>query len=202
MSDRDETEAEYRARMERKKAEVDSKVKQAVESRGIAIVLTGDGKGKSSSAFGTLARTVGHGFAAGIVQFIKGRWSTGDQQFFGEHPRVTYHVMGTGFTWETRDREKDRQAARAAWAEAERLLGDDRLRLVVLDEITYVIRYGHLDVDEVVAAIQARPRKQTVIVTGRDAQQALIDAADTVSEVRKIKHAFELGIQAQPGVEF
>jgi cob(I)alamin adenosyltransferase len=202
MTERDETDAEYAERMRRKKEAVDEKVAQARESRGIFIVLTGDGKGKSSSAFGTLARALGHGYRGGVVQFIKGTWDSGDHKFFSAQPGVEYHVMGTGFTWETQDREKDRQAAEAAWAHAERLLEDDALRLVVLDEITYVIRYGHLDVQQVAEAIRFRPRSQSVIVTGRGAHPELIELADTVSEVGKVKHAFEQGIRAQPGVEF
>ena len=202
MSEHDESDAGYRERMERKKAAIDDKVAQAKENRGILVVLTGDGKGKSSSAFGTLARAVGHGFDCGVVQFIKGTWDVGEARLFGEHPQVDFHVMGTGFTWETRDREKDRQAAIAAWEHAERLLEDESRRLVVLDELTYVIKYGHLDVARVVEALQFRPRQQTVILTGRDAQPELIELADTVSEVRKIKHAFEQGVKAQAGVEF
>lgn len=202
MSDKYESDVEYEARMRRKKAEIDSKVARATESRGIFIVLTGDGKGKSSSAFGTLARALGHGFTAGVVQFIKGRWQTGEHKFFAEHPAVAYHVMGTGFTWETRDRERDRRAALAAWQHAERLLEDGDRRLIVLDEITYVIKYGHLGVQRVVEAIQFRPRSQSVILTGRDAQPELIELADTVSEIRKVRHAFESGIKAQAGIEF
>ena len=197
-----ETDEQYRRRMEKKKAAVDEKVAQAKESRGIFIVLTGNGKGKSSSGFGTLARAIGHGYHVGVVQFIKGTWDSGDHRFFGEHPNVDFHVMGTGFTWETRDREKDRQAARAAWEQAEKLLEDASRHVVLLDEITYVIKYGHLDVEEVADAIRFRPRNQTVILTGRDAQPELTELADTVSEVTKIKHAFEQGIKAQPGVEF
>ena len=197
-----ETDEQYRRRMEKKKAAVDEKVAQARESRGIFIVLTGNGKGKSSSGFGTLARAIGHGYHVGVVQFIKGTWDSGDHRFFGEHPNVDFHVMGTGFTWETRDREKDRQAARAAWEQAEKLLEDASRHVVLLDEITYVIKYGHLDVEEVADAIRFRPRNQTVILTGRDAQPELTELADTVSEVTKIKHAFEQGIKAQPGVEF
>jgi len=197
-----ETDEQYRRRMEKKKAAVDDKVAQATESRGIFIVLTGDGKGKSSSGFGMLARALGHGFRVGVVQFIKGTWDSGDHRFFGELPGVEFHVMGTGFTWETRDREKDRRAARAAWEQARALLEDESLRLVLLDEITYVIEYGHLDLEEVTDAIRFRPRNQTVILTGRNAQPELIELADTVSEVRKEKHAFEQGIKAQPGVEF
>ena len=197
-----ESEEEYRRRMAEKKAAVDSKVAQATENRGIVIVLTGDGKGKSSSGFGTLARAIGHGYQVGVVQFIKGTWDSGDHRFFAEHPGVDFHVMGTGFTWETRDREKDRQAAVAAWERAERLLEDDSRHVVLLDEITYVIKYGHLDANAVVDAIRFRPRHQSVILTGRGAQAELIELADTVSEVTKVKHAFEQGIKAQPGVEF
>jgi len=202
MSQHEETDTEYEERMRRKKEAVDAKVAAAREDRGIFIVLTGDGKGKSSSAFGTLARAIGHGFRGGVVQFIKGTWDSGDHRFFGDHPSVEYHVMGTGFTWETRDREKDRQAAVAAWEHAERLLEDASLKLVVLDELTYVIKYGHLDVERVADAIRFRPRSQSVILTGRDAQPELVELADTVSEMRKVKHAFEQGIKAQAGVEF
>lgn len=202
MSQQDETDEEYQARMTRRKAAIDARVAEARESRGIVVVLTGDGKGKSSSAFGTLARAVGHGFDCGVVQFIKGAWDVGEARLFREHPQVEFHVMGTGFTWETRDREKDRRAALAAWEHAERLLEDDSKRLVVLDELTYVIKYGHLDVSRVVEAIEFRPRQQTVIVTGRNAQPELVELADTVSEVRKVKHAFEQGVKAQAGVEF
>jgi len=202
MSTSSESDAEYVERMSRRKAAVDEKVARATEQRGIVVVLTGDGKGKSSSAFGTLARAVGHGFDCAVVQFIKGTWDVGEARLFGDHPQVDFHVMGTGFTWETRDREKDRLAAVAAWEHAERMLEDDSKRLVVLDEITYVIQYGHLDVERVIEAIEFRPRQQTVILTGRDAPAALIDAADTVSEVRKIRHAFEHGVKAQAGVEF
>ena len=202
MSASSESDAEYVERMGRRKAAVDEKVARATEQRGIVVVLTGDGKGKSSSAFGTLARAVGHGFDCAVVQFIKGTWDVGEARLFGDHPQVDFHVMGTGFTWETRDREKDRLAAVAAWEHAERMLEDDSKRLVVLDEITYVIQYGHLDVERVIEAIEFRPRQQTVILTGRDAPAALIDAADTVSEVRKIRHAFEHGVKAQAGVEF
>jgi len=197
-----ETDAEYDARMREKKAAIDRKVAEAKESRGIVIVLTGDGKGKSSSAFGTLARAIGHGFQGGVVQFIKGTWDSGDHKFFGEHPSVEYHVMGTGFTWETRDREKDRQATVAAWEQAERMLEDSGKHLVVLDEITYVIKYGHLDVRQLSPDHTFRPRNQSVIITGRDAQDELVDLADTVSQVTKVKHAFEQGIKAQPGIEF
>lgn len=202
MSQHTESDADYEARMREKKSRIDEKVARATENRGIVIVLTGDGKGKSSSAFGTLARAIGHDFSGGVVQFIKGTWDSGDHKFFGEHPSVEYHVMGTGFTWETRDREKDRLAAVSAWEHAERMLEDADKRLVVLDEITYVIKYGHLDVQRVVEAIEFRPRNQSVILTGRDAQPELLELADTVSEIRKVKHAFEQGIKAQPGVEF
>lgn len=202
MSQQHESDAEYESRMREKKARIDERIARAKENRGIVIVLTGNGKGKSSSAFGTLARAIGHGFQGGVVQFIKGTWKSGDHCFFAEHPDVEYHVMGTGFTWETRDREKDRQAAMAAWERAERMLEDDTKHLVVLDELTYVIKYGHLDVQRVVEAIEFRPRNQSVILTGRDAQPELIELADTVSEVRKIKHAFEQGIKARVGVEF
>lgn len=188
-------------RMARKKAVVDAGIARATIERGVLLVLTGNGKGKSSSAFGMAARALGHGMKVGVVQFIKSAGSTGEEMFFRRFPEVEYHVMGTGFTWETQNREQDIAAARAAWAMAVALLRNPGIGLVVLDELNIVLGLGYLSVDEVLPDILARPSHQHVVVTGRKAPQALMDAADTVTEMGDIKHAYRAGIKAQPGIE-
>jgi cob(I)alamin adenosyltransferase len=195
------TEERHRARMQRKKAVVDAKIAAAREVRGVLLVLTGNGKGKSSSAFGMMARALGHGMRVAVVQFIKGSYSTGEEAFFRRLPEVTYHVMGEGFTWETQDRERDVRAARAAWAVAANLLQDPSCALLVLDELNIVLRYGYLDVGAVLEAVKGRPAHQHVVITGRGAPPELIEAADTVTEMRAVKHAFDAGVRAQQGVE-
>lgn len=202
MSEREQSSDRYRERMERRKRTVDRRIAKATEDRGVVVVLTGNGKGKSSSAFGMVARSLGHGHRVGVVQFIKGKRETGERLFFAGVPEVDYHVMGTGFTWETRDRDKDRRAFRAVWPEARRMLTDESLRLVVLDELTYCIKHGHVTVDEVAAAVRSRPRMQSVVITGRGAQPELQELADTVSRISAIRHAFKSGVKAQPGVEW
>lgn len=202
-SDQDDRAARHKVRMQRKKEIIDAKVAKATIERGIVILLSGNGKGKSSSAFGTLIRCIGHGYRAGVVQFIKGTWDCGERNFIQKLcPEVPFHVMGTGFTWETQDQERDKKAAEAAWEEAEKLLKDESLRLVVFDEITYVLRYKYLDLERVLEAIRNRPKDMTVIVTGRGAPKELEELADTVSEVRDVKHAFRAGIKAQKGIEW
>ena len=191
----------HRARMQRKKSVVDERIDAAQTERGVLLVLTGNGKGKSSSAFGMVARSLGHGLRVGVVQFIKGRFSTGEEAFFRRFDTVEYHVMGEGYTWETQDRERDTRAARATWDIACDLLRRPELDLVVLDELCIALKYRYLDVDEVVAALQARPPRQHAVVTGRAAPPALIEAADTVTEMQVVKHAFQSGIRAQKGVE-
>ena len=189
--------------MQRKKAVVDEKIAAAQEERGILLVNTGNGKGKSSAAFGVLARSLGHGHKAAVIQFVKGRSDTGEEGFFRKFPeQVQWHVCGEGFTWETQDSNRDTQAAQAAWKIARGYLTDESIDLVVFDEMTYAFKYGWLNLDEVLATISARPRMQTVIVTGRAAPEALVNAADTVTEMGMIKHAFKAGIKAMPGVEF
>lgn len=169
---------------------------------GLLLVLTGNGKGKSSSAFGMLARALGHGMQCGVVQFIKGRNSTGEELFFRRFPeQVRYHVMGEGFTWETQDRQRDIAAAEAAWAVSRQLLQDPSVQLVVLDELNIALKHGYLDLDQVLSDIQARPPMQHVIVTGRAAKDEMIELADTVTEMGMLKHAFQAGIRAQKGVE-
>jgi cob(I)alamin adenosyltransferase len=188
-------------RMVRKKAVVDAGIARATVERGVLLVLTGNGKGKSSSAFGMAARALGHGMKVGVVQFVKGAGSTGEETFFRRFPEVEYHVMGTGFTWETQNRAQDTAAARAAWDVAAKLLQDPAVALVVLDELNIVLGLGYLSAEEILPLILARPSHQHVVVTGRNAPQALIDAADTVTEMRDIKHAYRAGIKAQKGVE-
>lgn len=199
-ADRDER---HRLRMQRKKAIVDEKIAQAQEEHGLLLVLTGNGKGKSSSAFGMAARSLGHGLQVGIVQFIKGARSTGEETFFRRFPeQVRYHVMGAGFTWETQDRQDDIAKAEAAWAVAVELMSDTAIALVVLDELNIALKYGYLSLDQVLKDIASRPMAQHVVVTGRGAPPALIEAADTVTEMGVVKHAFKAGIKAQKGVEF
>ncbi|MBV1788458.1 cob(I)yrinic acid a,c-diamide adenosyltransferase [Marinobacterium sp. D7] len=201
MSDTNSRDQRHRARMQRKKAVVDDAIARADIDRGVLLVLTGNGKGKSSSAFGMLARALGHGMQVGVVQFIKGSFSTGEEAFFRRFPEVRYHVMGEGFTWETQDRARDVEAAQAAWAQACELLADPTIGLVVLDELNIALKYGYIALDEVLEALAQRPPMQHVAITGRGAPQALIDAADTVTEMQVVKHAFKAGIRAQKGVE-
>jgi cob(I)alamin adenosyltransferase len=191
----------HKRRMQRKKAVVDAHIAQAHEDRGVIVVHSGNGKGKSSSAFGMVARTLGHGMRVGIVQFIKGAYSTGEEAFFRRFPEVDYHVMGEGFTWETQDRERDIRAARAGWDQALAFLTDPAVALVVLDELCIVPKLGYLPLEEVLSALHQRPPMQHVVVTGRGAPQALIDIADTVTEMREVKHAFKAGVRAQKGIE-
>ncbi len=205
MSEQDsdtERNARHKRAMQRKKAHVDQRIAQATIDKGLLVVLTGNGKGKSSSAFGMLARSVGHGMRCGVVQFIKGQWECGEQLLFNDHPLVEFHVMNTGFTWETQDREKDIAAAEATWHQAEKLLADPDCQVVLLDELTYMLTYGYLDSDRVCQALESRPADQHVIITGRNASDRLTGLADTVSEVRDIKHAFNSGIRVQKGIDY
>ena len=192
----------HEERMQKKKAVVDGKIASAQEERGVLVINTGNGKGKSSAAFGVVARALGHGLKVGVVQFVKGRSDTGEEAFFRRQADVQWHVGGEGFTWETQDKERDAKAAQAAWAVACEHLRNPDIGLVVLDEMTYAFKYGWLDLDTVIARLLARPTMQHVIITGRAAPQALRDAADTVSDIGMEKHAFQSGIQAMPGLEF
>jgi cob(I)alamin adenosyltransferase len=191
----------HKKRMQRHKEVVDAAVARATEDRGIILVLTGNGKGKSSSGFGMVARALGHGFKVAVVQFIKGSFSTGEEAFFRRFPEVEYHVMGTGFTWETQDKDKDIAAAEVTWTQAEALLSDPDIALVLLDELNIVLKLGYLPVERVLETLAKRPPQQHVVITGRAAPQALIDVADTVTEMNVIKHAFQAGIKAQKGIE-
>ena len=191
----------HAARMRRKKAVIDARIAAAQTDRGVLIVLTGAGKGKSSSAFGMVARALGHDMKVGVVQFIKGRFRTGEMTFFRRFPEVKFHVMGEGYTWETQDRERDTRAALAAWQVARRMLADESFRLVVLDELNIVLAHHYLALDDVIGTVRSRPKMQHVVITGRQAPQALIDIADTVTEMKVVKHAFHTGVRAQKGIE-
>ena len=191
----------HRERMRRRKAAVDTRIAAARERRGVLLVLTGNGKGKSSSAFGMVARALGHDMRVGVVQFIKGKDATGESAFFRRFPQVSYHVMGEGFTWETQDRERDTRAAGAAWEVATTMLRDPALALVVLDELNIALRYRYVALDSVLDTLRTRPPMQHVVVTGRGAPAELIELADTVTDMRAQKHAFDAGIGAQPWIE-
>ena len=193
----------HRVRMERKKAVIDAKIASADKEIGIIIVNTGNGKGKSSSAFGMVARALGHGMQVGVVQFIKGALSTGEETFLRRFPdEVRFHAMGEGYTWETQNRERDIVKAQAAWEMARSFLRDPAYGLVVLDELNIALKYRYLDVHAVIADLLDRPGMQHVVVTGRAAPQELIDVADTVTEMNVVKHAFKAGIGAQAGTEW
>lgn len=194
-------EARHARRMARKKAVVDAAIAKATDSHGLLLVLTGNGKGKSSSAFGMAVRALGHGMRVAVFQFIKGKMGTGEQLYLTRDPNLLWDVCGEGFTWETQNRLRDIEKAEAGWARASQALRDPAYGLVVLDEMTYLFKYGYLDLDLVLAAMAARPPMQHVVITGRAAPQALIDVADTVSEIADVKHAFRAGIKAQPGID-
>ena len=187
--------------MTRKKAVVDAKIAEATRDQGVLLVHTGNGKGKSSAGFGMLARALGHGMRVSVVQFIKGAFSTGEEAFFRRFPEVDYHVMGEGFTLETQDRTRDIVAAQTAWRIAAGMLTDPAYQVVLLDELNIVLKYHYIDMNEVIAALTGRPPMQHVIVTGRGAPVALIEIADTVTEMNVVKHAFAAGIRAQKGIE-
>ncbi|RKF20112.1 cob(I)yrinic acid a,c-diamide adenosyltransferase [Alginatibacterium sediminis] len=191
----------HQQRQQKLKEKVDQKIDNAQIERGLVLVITGNGKGKSSSAFGVVARSVGHGFKAKVVQFIKGTWACGERELL-EKNDVEFAVMATGFTWETQNKDKDRDAALAVWEQAKAFLQDESVYVVVLDELTYMLSYDYIDVDEVIAYIQNRPREQSVVVTGRAAHRKLIEVADTVSEVRNVKHGFDSGLKARIGIDW
>jgi cob(I)alamin adenosyltransferase len=165
------------------------------------LVLTGNGKGKSSSAFGMMARALGHGMRVGVAQFIKGRSDTGEEAFFNRQDNVTWHVLGEGFTWDTQNLEKDIETANKGWAIVREMLKDESLDFIVLDELTYPLKFGWLDTEQVLADIAARPAMQHVVITGRAAPKAVLEAADTVSEISDVKHAYRDGVRAQKGID-
>lgn len=194
--------SDHAQRMAKKKQVVDERIAKATEERGVLILLKGNGKGKSSSAFGTMARALGHGKRCAVVQFIKGRKETGEYKLFRDHEQLDWHIMGHGFTWETQDRARDIEAAEHAWSIAAELLGNDQYDLLVFDEMSYMFKYEYLAVEPVVKALQQRPKMQSVIITGRTMATPLQDIADTISVVNDERHAFRLGVKAQAGIEF
>jgi cob(I)alamin adenosyltransferase len=195
--------ARHKAKMANRKARQDAEVAGKTAEKGLLIVHTGKGKGKSTAAWGLLLRALGRGLRCGVVQFGKGAWQTGERtalERFGE--QVEWHTLGEGFTWETQDRARDIAAAERAWAKARELMANPAIRLVVLDELNIALRYDHLDIDDVVAALKARRTDQHVVVTGRNAKPELIEAADLVTEMTLVKHHFAAGVKAQEGIEF
>jgi len=195
--------AKHNASMEKQKEKIDKRIAEAAEERGVSILLTGNGKGKSSSAFGMAMRSLGYGYKIGIVQFIKGAMLSGEEIFIKEkHPEVQFYQMGTGFTWDTQNRDSDIAAAEATWKVSEAMLKDESLHLVVLDELTYMLAYSYLDEEMVLSAIRNRPAAQSVVVTGRGGGKGIRELVDTVSEINDIKHAFKAGIKARKGVDY
>lgn len=192
----------HQERMARKKEVIDARIAKATEERGVLILLKGNGKGKSSSAFGTMARAVGHGQRAAVVQFSKGRLETGEFKLFKDHPLIDWYVMGHGFTWETQDKERDIEAAEQAWAKAAQLLQDDQYDILIFDEMSYMFKYNYLELTPVLNALHARPQKQNVMITGRVMPDGLEEIADTISSIRDERHAFRLGVKAQQGIEY
>lgn len=191
----------YRERQQRLKDKVDARVAAAQDERGIVMVFTGNGKGKTTAAFGTATRAVSHGKKVGVIQFIKGTWPNGERNLLEPHG-VEFQMMATGFTWNTQDRDSDTAACLAVWEHARRMLADDQLDLVLLDELTYMVAYDYLPLESVLSALRERPAHQSVIITGRGCHRDIIELADTVSELRPVKHAFDAGIKAQMGIDY
>ena len=194
-------EARHKARQQKVKDKVDARVAEAQEEKGLFLIITGNGKGKSTSGFGTVARAVGHGLKCSVAKFIKGTWDNGERNLL-EKLGVEFQVMATGFTWDTQCKESDTKAAQQVWVECRRMLQDESIQVVLLDELTYMVSYGYIELEEVIEAITNRPKMQSVVVTGRGAHRSLIDIADTVSEVKNIKHAFDSGVKALKGVDW
>jgi cob(I)alamin adenosyltransferase len=191
----------HQQRQQRLKEQVDARIAAATETRGILMVFTGNGKGKTTAAFGTALRACGHGKKVAAVQFIKGEWPNGERNLLEQHG-VEFQVMSTGFTWDTQNRETDTAACQLVWQQARRMIADDSVDLVILDEITYMVSMDYLDLNELVEVLQQRPAQQSVIITGRGCHRTLLDLADTVTEMRPVKHAFDAGIQAQQGIDW
>ncbi|MFK7976137.1 MAG: cob(I)yrinic acid a,c-diamide adenosyltransferase [Halioglobus sp.] len=203
MSEQQSKDAKHKAAMEKQKENVDSAIEAADIERGVAVLLTGNGKGKSSSAFGMVLRAMGYGQKIGVVQFIKGAQLSGEEIYLRDHcPEIDFYQMGTGFTWDTQDRSGDIAAAKDTWAVAERMLADDTFDLVVMDELTYMLAYKYLDEQAILDAITSRAETMSVVVTGRGGGSALQEIMDTVSEVKDVKHAYTAGIKARQGVDY
>ena len=207
-NEQDETEtgdgdARHAEKMRKKKAARDKIIAGKTIEKGLLIVHTGKGKGKSSAAFGMVMRAIGHGMKVGVVQFVKGAWNTGERVVLEKFPDLcTLKVMGEGFTWETQDRQRDIVHARGGWEEARRMISDESYRMVLLDELNIVLRYDYLPLEEVLEVLKTRPQGKHVIVTGRNASERLIEIADLVTEMELVKHPFRSGVKAQPGIEF
>lgn len=198
-----ERDAYHAEKMKKKKEARTRMLATKTEERGLLIVHTGKGKGKSTAAFGMVFRAIGHGFKVGVVQFVKGAWGTGERDVLERFPDlVTIKAMGEGFTWDVADRQRDLAAARKAWDEAKAMIADPGYKMVLLDELNIVLRYDYLPLEEVVAALKAKPRDTHVIVTGRNAKDEIIEIADLVTEMTEIKHPFRSGVKAQAGIEF
>jgi cob(I)alamin adenosyltransferase len=199
----EELNARHAEKMRRKKEARDKILATKTTKKGLLIVHTGKGKGKSTAAFGMVFRAIGHGFNIGIVQFVKGVWGTGERDVL-EHfsDQVTIKAMGEGFTWETQDRQRDIAAAKGAWDEAKKMIADPEIKMVLLDELNIVLRYGYIDIVEVVTFLQNKPEDKHVIVTGRNAKDELIEIADLVTDMTQVKHPFRDGVKAQAGIEF
>lgn len=200
MNEQDKKE-KHQQRQQKLKEKVDERIAAATDDKGLLLVITGNGKGKSTAGFGVVTRSVGHGLKAAVCQFIKGTWDCGERNLLESHG-VPFYVMNTGFTWNTQDREADITAAEIVWDEAKKLLKDPSIHTILFDELTYMLSYKYLDLDEVLEAIANRPEGQHVVVTGRAAHRQLIEMADTVSEVQSLKHAFESGIKVQKGIDW
>jgi len=201
--DSNHKDARHNRAMEKQKAAVDAGVAAATTDRGVAVLLTGDGKGKTSSAFGMVVRALGYGQKVGVIQFIKGVQLSGEEHYLRDHcPEVEFYQMGTGFTWDTQDRSSDIAAAERTWEQAENMLSNPQLDLVILDELTYMLAFDYLSEAAILQAITARPEHQSVVVTGRGGGSALRTVMDTVSEIKDIEHAYRAGIQARKGVDY
>jgi len=195
------TDITYKKRMQRKKEHIDSRIEEANIDKGIIVLLTGNGKGKSSSAMGMICRALGYEMKVALVRFLKGEQQTGEDLFLDSNPNVVSAHMESGFTWNTQDQELDKKLANETWLEAEKFLADPEINLVVLDEITYMINYKYLDETSILKALSNRPEGQHVVITGRAASEGIIEASDTVSEVKDVKHAFRANIRAQKGID-
>jgi len=195
------TDITYKKRMQRKKEHIDSRIEEANIDKGIIVLLTGNGKGKSSSAMGMICRALGYEMKVALVRFLKGEQQTGEDLFLDSNPNVVSAHMESGFTWNTQDQELDKKLANETWLEAEKFLADPEIDLVVLDEITYMINYNYLDEKSIIKALSNRPKGQHVVITGRAASEGIIEVSDTVSEVKDVKHAFRANIRAQKGID-
>ncbi len=195
--------ARHSEKMKKRKAAQEKKISQKTIEKGLLIVHTGSGKGKSTAAFGMAMRAIAHGMNIGIIQFIKGAWQSGERDIFEKFPQnVEIHAAGEGFTWETQDRSRDIELVTKAWERAKEMIADPRVKMVILDELNIALRYEYLPLDEVVEFLQNRPGDTHVIVTGRNAKPPLVEAADLVTEMALIKHPFRSGVKAQSGIEF